>query len=297
LNIINKNIMNNLSIIIPSYNESLSIKGTVENLKIELNKLEFPYEIIIVNDASTDDTLEIIKNIPDIEVVNHPTNKGYGGSLKSGVNKAKYEWVMFFDADGQHRPEYIPEFIKHTNEFELIAGDRSQGKYVRPTLRKPGLWLLQKIANYLVEYKIPDLNCGLRLIKKDALKKYLHLMPNGFSMSTTSTLAFLKDKRNVKFVPIEVNKRSNGSKSTVHPKDAATTMMLIFRLIMIFSPLRIFFPFSLIIFLIGFISLIYDLSVLNISETTIFILLTSILIFFFGLVSDQIAAIRREINK
>ena len=286
-----------ISIIIPAYNEAVSIEKTISTLKSELSKLDFEYEIIIVNDASTDQTPEILKNISDIRIVNHPLNKGYGASLKTGVAQAKYNWIMFFDADGQHKPEYIKEFIKYTDEFELIAGDRSKGKYIRPTLRKPGLWLLRKIANYLVDYKIPDLNCGLRLIKKDVLQKYLHLMPNGFSISTTSTMAFLKDKRNVKFIPVEIDKRDKNSISAVKPRDAAATLMLIFRLIMIFSPLRIFFPVSLFLFIVGLVSFIYDLTLLNISDTTVLVFLTSMLVFFFGLVSDQIAAIRREINK
>jgi hypothetical protein len=137
----------------------------------------------------------------------------------------------------------------------------------------------------------------MRLVKKNILTNYLHFMPNGFSMSTTTTLAFLKDKKNVKFVPIEVSKRNKNSQSTVRPSDAITTLMLIFRLVMLFSPLRIFFPISLMLFIAGLGLLIQDLVILNISDGTIFILLTSILIFFFGLIADQVAALRREINK
>ena len=240
---------------------------------------------------------KILKNINVVRLINHPYNKGYGAALKTGIKNAKFSWVMFYDADGQHKPEYIKKFIKYSNKYDLIAGDRSQSKYVRPTLRKPGLWLLKKIANYLVDFKIPDLNCGLRLVNKNIIKKYLHLMPDGFSLSTTSTLAFLKDGKNVKFLPIEIDKRDENTKSTVKAHHALTTLMLLFRLIMIFSPLRIFFPISLFLSIIGFGFLIHDLSLLNISESTIFILLTSILIFFFGLIADQISALRREINK
>ena len=178
----------------------------------------------------------------------------------------------------------------------MIVGDRTGGKYVRPTLRKPGLWLLRKIANYLVDYKIPDLNCGLRLIKKNILMGYLHLLPNTFSLSTTSTMAFLKDKRSIKFIPIEVKKRAGLSKSTVKTRDSLTTLILIFRLIMLFSPLRIFFPVSLALFFIGLGFLAFDIISMNISDSTTFLFVASILIFFFGLLADQIAAIRREIN-
>ena len=121
-------------------------------------------------------------------------------------------------------------------------------------------------------------------------------MPHGFSFSTTTTVAFLKDKKNVKFVPIEVNRRSNDSVSTVKPSDAITTMMLIFRLIMLFSPLRIFFPVSLVLSFVGGMLLIQDISRLNINDSTIFVLLTSLLIFFFGLIADQISSLRRHLK-
>lgn len=291
------NLLKKISIIIPVYNEENNILDVIIRLKSYLNNIQIEYEIIAVNDGSKDKSKVILEKINDIKTINHPYNKGYGAALKTGIENAKYNWVLFFDADGQHNPKYIGEMIKESDEYELITGDRSQSKYIRPLLRMPGLWLLKKIANYLVEYKIPDLNCGLRLIKKEVIKKYLHFMPNGFSMSTTSTLAFLKDKKSVKFIPIEVNRRNEQSKSMVKPKHAFTTLMLILRLIMLFSPLRIFLPTSIIILLIGLGFFIYDLTLINISETTIFILITAMLIFFFGLIADQISAIRREINK
>lgn len=291
----------NLTIIIPAYNEEKSIAPVLKELKEELAALtasqSVDYEIIAVNDGSSDSTKNILESLNEIIVINHPDNKGYGAALKSGIKKAKHDWVLFFDADGQHNPVYIKNFLAETENYELITGDRSAGRYRRPLLRKPGLWLLTKIANYLVDCKIPDINCGFRLVRKEFILNYLHLMPDGFSFSTTSTLAFLKDKRNVKFLPVEISKRNNGSKSTVKPRHAFTVFMLIFRLVMTFSPLRIFLPASLILFLAGFSLLIYDLAHVNITETTIFILITSLLIFFFGLLADQMAALRREINR
>ncbi|MEA3450164.1 MAG: glycosyltransferase family 2 protein [Patescibacteria group bacterium] len=289
----NRNI--SISIIIPLFNEENSIVSTINDVKTELEKHHVSYEILAINDGSNDNSKKILEDISNIKIISHPYNKGYGASLKTGIKNAKYNWVLFFDADGQHRAVDIIKFIKHTDKYSLVAGDRSQSKYTRPLIRKPGLWILQKIANYLVDYKIPDLNCGFRLIKKDAIKQYLHLMPSGFSFSTTSTLAFLKDKRNVKFLPIEINQRDN-SRSMVRPKDALSTFILILKIIMLFSPLRIFFPLSLILAIIGTSFLLYDLTAWTVSNTAIFILLTSLLIFIFGLLADQVAALRREIN-
>lgn len=287
----------NLSVIIPVFNEEAVISSVIDNLISEIKKININYEVIVVNDGSTDNSKKILLDTSEIKLINHPYNKGYGASLKTGIKNAKYDWVLFFDADGQHNPEYIKDFLEYTDEYDLIAGDRSNGKYVRPAIRKPGLWLLKIIANYLVDYKIPDLNCGFRLIKKSEIKKYMHLMPDGFSFSTTSTMAFLKDKKNVKFVPIEIERRNAATRSTVKPHHALTTFMLLFRLIMIFSPLRIFLPTAFLFFLIGIGFLNYDIFFQNISETTVFFLISSLIFFFFGLIADQIACIRREINK
>lgn len=300
-----------ISIIIPAYNEAENIKEVINNLKSKLYNLNFGnFEIIVINDASTDDTKNILQNIENdssadipqncgmiakaIKIINHPYNKGYGAALKTGARAAKYDWILTFDADGQHNPDYINDLLKYTDNYDLISGERIG--YQGPLIRQPGKKVIHWLARYLLGHKINDFNCGLRLIKRDEFLRFSHLYPDGFSCSTTTIFAFLKEKLNVKFVSVKINKRENG-KSLVKPQEAITYFMLILRLIMLFSPLRIFFPISFILFLIGLGFLIYDIILLNISEGTIFILITSILIFFFGLMADQIAALRREINR
>lgn len=286
-----------LSIIVPTFNEEKTIEAVVNQLKNELGALNADFEIIIVDDGSTDSTKNIIKKIDGIRLITHPYNKGYGAALKTGIKNANCEWSLFFDADGQHDPSQIKNFLEYANDFDLVAGDRTRSAHQRPLLRKPGLWLLGKLANYLVDYKIPDLNCGMRLVKTEVIKNYLHLMPNSFSFSTTSTLAFLKDKKNVKFMPVEVKPRQKETKSQVKPSDAFRMLMLMFRLIMIFSPLRIFLPVAITLFLFGIVTFAMDIFFSrNLTDSTILILISSILIFFFGLLADQIAAVRRELE-
>lgn len=282
-----------ISIIIPAYNESETIAKVVSDVKTELNNLKVEHELIVVNDSSTDQTDSILRNIPGIKVVNQPYNKGQGAALKTGSRLAKFDWLLFFDADGQHRIESIKDLLGESEQYDMISGERTG--YQGPAIRQPGKKAIHLLARYLLGKKIKDFNCGLRLIKKDQFLRFTHVLPDGFSWSTTSLFAFFKEGLNVKFVPVEVKKRQGG-KSLVGPKVAVKYLMLIFRLVMLFSPLRIFLPVSFLLGILGLGFLIWDLTLQNISEGTIFILLSAMLIFFFGLIADQIAALRREIN-
>jgi len=285
-----------LSVIVPVFNEGETIAQVIDGLKDELKRLDLEYEIIVVNDGSSDRSKEILENIQETKLINHPYNKGYGASLKTGARNAKFDWLLFFDGDGQHKPEYIEEFLRYTDEYDAILGWR-QG-YKGPALRQPGKKLLHFVANYLVEKKIPDLNCGFRLLKKKPFIQYEHLFPNGFSLSTTSTLSFLKEGFSVKYVHITINKRIG--KSSVKVSDGLRTIMLIVRLIMLFSPLKIFLPVSFVGFLLSFSWMVYDLLNSNfqlISKSSGFLFVASLLVLLFGLLADQVAAIRREIKK
>lgn len=283
-----------LSIIIPAYNEEKAIKKTIEDLKEELKNLDLEYEIIVVNDASTDKTKGVLENIKGIKLINHHHNRGYGAALKTGIKEAKSDNLLFFDADGQHKTEHIPELIKHIDDFDMVAGARIG--YKGPLIRQPGKKLLQWLANYLSKQKIPDINCGFRIVKKEPILKFTHLLCDGLSFSTTAILLFLTEGLSVKYVPITINKRQGG-KSTVRPKHALDTLIVILRTILLSSPLRVFLPVSMILFLgaVGF--GIYDIFFRhNITDATLLFFISSLLIFFFGLIADQISAIRKEIK-
>jgi len=287
--------MKNLSIIIPAYNEQGAIAETIKGLKKELSDIDLNYEIIVVNDGSTDKTKKILEKISGIKLINHPYNKGYGASLKTGVRNAKSNLLMFFDGDGQHLPENIPNFLKHIKDFDMVSGALPKKGYKVPYIRRPGKKLLHLIANYLTGMKIPDVNRGLRIVRKNDISKFLHILPNGFSFSTTTMLAFIKDGLSVKFVPIKIKKRIG--KSAVKPKDAPKMLLLILRIILLFSPLKIFLPVSIFFFILGIASLIQNLIVTNISDVTVLLLISGMLIFFFGLLADQNSAIRREMKR
>ncbi|MFH1456766.1 MAG: glycosyltransferase family 2 protein [Patescibacteria group bacterium] len=292
-----ENFKKQVSVIIPVFNEQETVSDVIKNIKLELHKLNLTYEIIAVNDCSTDNTKNILQNIENIKIINHSYNKGNGAALKTGARTAQYDWILTFDADGQHNPEYIAEMLKYTDDYDLISGERVG--YKGPWIRQPGKKIIHWLARYLLGHKINDFNCGLRLVKRNEFLRFAHLYPDGFSCCTTSIFAFLKEKLNIKFIPIKINKRENG-KSQVSTKDAFTYLMLIIRLIMLFSPLRIFLPISFLFFLLFIFLFINDMLISefnNISDSTVLLFISSVLIFFFGLIADQLAAIRRELNK
>jgi len=283
----------NFSIIIPVYNEEKAVKNVLEELRVYLNEKKYQAEIIVVNDGSTDKTKKILKDIKDIKLINHPYNKGYGAAIKTGAKNAKYDWILCYDSDGQHQPEYIEKLIKYQPEHDMIIGARRG--YQGPIMRQPGKKILRHLAQYLIQHKIPDLNSGFRLIKKSKFEKFTHLFPDGFSISTTITLAFFKQGFNVKYAPIIIKKRVGKSHVTIN--DGFKTIMLILRMIILFSPLRVFLPVSGLMFGLALFSLIFDIIhtySFNIGDATILLFISSIFFFFFGLLADQISAIRRE---
>lgn len=287
--------MTRVSFIVPAHNEEKTVPEAVRELRDFLRGLnDIEFEIIVVNDGSTDKTGEFLANIDGIKLVNHPYNKGYGASLKTGIKNSNYEWVFFFDSDGQACPKEIPKLLKFTNDYDMVVGNRLNKK--ASFFRKPGRAFLHWLANYLSDQKIPDLNCGFRAVKKSKIEEFWHLLPDSFSLTTTLTLAFQKSGLNIKFVPIEVNKRAGG-KSSVNIKHALKTFLLILRTIVLFSPLRVFMPVVVFLWIILGLSLTYDIYHTHITNTTVMLFVSSLIIFLFGLLADQIAAIRREIKR
>jgi len=281
----------NFSIIIPVYNEEEIIDYVLQELKKYLKEKQYQAEIIVVNDGSTDKTGEILNKISDIKVVNHSYNKGYGASIKTGVRKAQYNYVLFFDGDGQHRPEDIKKLIKEIPKYDMVIGARKY--YSGQFLKKLGKKLLTWTANYLVEKKIPDINSGFRIIKKDLFLEFTHILPNSYSTTTTITLAFYKDALDVKFVPITINKRRG--KSKVRIKHGISTILLIFRVIMLFNPLRIFIPISAFLLVFGVLFSLFGIIYYGrMPGTGILIILSGIILFFNALLADQLSFLRRE---
>lgn len=288
--------MKDVTIIIPVYNEEEAIENTLTELLQFSDSKE--WEILVVNDGSVDGTKSILERFPSVKIIHHPYNKGYGASLKTGIINSSTELICFYDADGQHTPSDVRNLLNNLNQFDMLVGERSRDSY-KEWIRKPGKWILSKVANFLTGRKIPDLNSGLRLIKRGAIRNMLHLFPQGFSFSTTSTIAFFNLGYNVGYFPITTRKRTG--KSTVKQiRHGSSVLLLILRLIVLFNPLKIFMPVSIAIVLLGVIYEIYQgiiyfgLEKARLIPGAFFLIITGILIFFFGLVVDQISEMRKH---
>jgi glycosyltransferase involved in cell wall biosynthesis len=279
------------------FNEDTGIKETIFDLIKYAEKND--WEVIVVNDGSTDNTGKILKKMNRIKVINHPYNKGYGAALKTGLRNANTEFVAFYDGDGQHSPEDLKKLVENFGNFDMIVGERIKGSH-REWIRRPGKWILSKAANFLSGKKIPDLNSGMRVIKREIISKLLHLMPDGFSFSTTATIAFLNLGFNVGYYPIQTSKRV-GKSSVKQIKHGSNIILLVIRLVVLFNPLKIFLPMSLFLFVFGVIyeilyGIIFFSPGVRLIPAALFMLISSVIIFFFGLVVDQISEMRKYIN-
>ena len=277
-----------ISIIIPAFNEEESIGRTIEEISNVMGKSNFNWEILVVDDGSEDRTLEIVKS-KGVKYLQQERNMGYGCSIKYGVKNAKFDLVGIIDGDGTYPPELLPVMLEKMDVNDMVVGARI-GKNVKiPMIRKPAKWVVNKLANYLSGEKIPDINSGLRIMKREVMEKFINLLPDGFSLTTTITLAMLTDGHKVEFHPIDYRKRKGRSK--IRPvRDTLNFFQLIIRTIMYFDPLKIFFPFSLMLLLASalvlVISYFFDRQVMDI--TTIILFVGAIQMLAIGMIADLI---------
>jgi glycosyltransferase involved in cell wall biosynthesis len=277
---------NRISVLIPAFNEEDSIVGIIEEVRGGADWLE----VLVVDDGSTDGTRDAAIGA-GARVIRHPYNKGNGAAVKTAIREARGDFVLLMDADGQHSPEDMKELIQPLDEYDLVVGARSWE--AQATLsRGAGNALLARFASFLSGFRISDLTSGFRAARRERLIEFLHLFPNGFSYPTTSTLSFLKAGYNVVFVPIDGKQRKDNSKSKMRPwREGGRFLMIIFRMITLFSPLRIFLPFSILFFLLGFGYLIYTIiTEIHVTNTSVLLITASVVLFLFGLLSEQVAA-------
>lgn len=278
-----------ISILIPAYNEEQTIGGIIRDLQ-SLKPLS---EILIIDDGSSDSTARIAESF-NAKVIRHPVNRGYGAALKTGFRNAAGDYVVIMDADGQHNVKDINRLLEFIGPYDMVVGARTKKSKITLN-RRLAQFVMKKTAHYLSGEEIPDLNSGFRVIKKKPVLENISILPNGFSFTTTITLAMLMSGYALKYVPIETEVRSNKSKSKIRPvSDGLNFILLIVRTISLFNPLKVFLPIAATFMVIGLLDLLYEIIVnFNVSSASILLIISSIVIFFFGILADQISALRR----
>ena len=276
------------SIVIPAFNEADSVGGLVRDLREAA-----PWrEIIVVDDGSRDET-GTNATTAGARVIRHPYNKGNGAAVKTGIRHATGTFILIVDADGQHPPADAVRLVAHLDAYDLVVGARSAATQAG-ALRRAGNAALNRLASYLTEQAIPDLTSGFRAARRDCLMEFLHLLPNGFSTPTTTTLAFMKAGYSVRFEPVEARPRSGTSHIRLASDGVGFTVILL-RVITIFSPMRIFLPVSAAAFLLGVAYAAWTIATqAHVTNSSVLLILVSVVIFLVGLVSEQISSMRFE---
>lgn len=276
------------SVIIPAFNEAAAVGALVAELK----RAAAWREIIVVDDGSSDDT-GAKAAAAGARVVVHPYNKGNGAAVKSGVRNAGGDHILIVDADGQHRPEEAAALVDGLARYELVVGARAADTQAN-WRRRAGNAVLNRLASYLTGRPIPDLTSGFRAARRDCLNEFLHLLPNGFSTPTTTTLAFLRAGYSVQFVPVHAAQRQGKSKIRL-ASDGARFFLILLKVITIFSPLRVFVPISLGTFGLGAAYGVWTVATqAHVTNSSVLLILVSVVMFLIGLVSEQISALRFE---
>lgn len=281
-----------LSIVMPAHNEA----GRVGTVVQQLGQQYPEAEIIVVDDASSDSTAQEAQ-AAGARVIRHPYNKGNGAAVKTGIRHARGDVVLLMDADGQHNPQDIPQLLEALAEYDLVVGARDPATQAS-WLRRMGNAALNRLATYLTGRPIPDLTSGFRAARREPLREFLHLLPNGYSYPTTMTLAFLKAGYSVSFAPIRSDPRGGGKSGMRLLQDGTKFVLIILRIITLFTPLKVFFPISVLLFLLSCLSAGYSILIderrLYIPNSAVLLLMLSIIVFLIGLVSEQISMLRFE---
>ena len=275
-----------ISIVLPAKNESGAIVQTIERIK----QLNITHEIIVVNDGSTDSTQAVAEHA-GATVVTHPYSKGNGAAIKTGARTATGDVIIFMDADGQHDPQDIPHLLQKIEEgYDLVVGARQKGSQASLG-RGIANGLYNNLATYMTEQKVEDLTSGFRAVRAEKFREFLYLLPNGFSYPTTSTMAFFRAGYSVTYIPIHAAKRIG--KSHIQPlKDGVRFFLIIFKIATLFSPLKMFLPIAVMLFLMGTGWYAYTLYEFHRFTNMSALLYTgSIMIFLMGLISEQVTAL------
>jgi glycosyltransferase involved in cell wall biosynthesis len=281
-----------VSVIVPCYNEQAGVAQTLRTLDRTMRTLRIPFELLVVDDGSTDGTrgqLENQRRRISFKTLRNEANAGYGYSLKRAIREARYEIIAITDADGTYPNRRIGELIEFVEDADMVVGARIGVDANVPLLRRPAKWALGKLAGYLTGVRIPDLNSGLRVMKRGLVLKFIRLLPDGFSFTTTITLALLTHGYRVRYLPISYSKRIG--ESSIRPiRDTMNFISLIVRTVMYFKPLKIFGPASLVLLMLALVvGLVTKFAFGRLADVSVLVIaMASLQVLGIGLLADLI---------
>ena len=275
-----------LSVVIPAFNEEGAVRSGVEHVLKVLKDNNISGEVVVVNDGSTDNTLAEAQ-ASGARIITYPDNVGYGFALKTGIAGTDSDYVAILDADGTYPAEKLPEMLQMAVAADMVVGNRGSAMMNVPFVRRPAKWMLNSLANFLAGRKIADLNSGLRVFKRPSLEKFVPLLPDGFSFTTTITLCMLAAQMKVVYTPITYGARVGHSK--IRAKHFFNFILLVVRITVFFQPLRVFLPLGAVFFALGALKALYDIFQLNLSQSAMFAMLTAIMLWSLGLLADMIS--------
>ncbi|MFP4320889.1 MAG: glycosyltransferase family 2 protein [Anaerolineales bacterium] len=282
-----------VSVIIPAHNEESQIQNIVQRVR----QVDASFEIIVVDDGSEDQTASLAQAGGADEVIVHPYNIGNGAAVKTGIRSATGHVVVMLDADGQHPPEKIPELLEKMAQYTMAVGSRTKTSNVS-RFRGVGNFILRRIGMYLVEGYIADLTSGFRAIHRDVLLEYVHLFPNTYSYPTTITLSLLKDGYPVAWVPMpEIQRRQSGQSGIRPLHDGIRFIALMIRIIMLFSPQKVFLPIGFFFLVIGIYLSIFTIQRNQLEDSAVLVVMIGVFVLLFGLIAEQLSTIRRELRR
>jgi glycosyltransferase involved in cell wall biosynthesis len=288
----------NLTVVIPAYNEEESLREFLPEVTAYCR--EKGYKLIVVNDGSRDMTQQVLEQYTgtcDLKIIRHKVNRGYGGAIKSGVLEADTKYVITIDADGQHHPSDIEKLCDHikTHDADMVVGSRKGAKSAS-YYRETGKWIIRKIARILMPVNIYDINSGMKIYDTALAKKYIKLCPDSMAYSDIIALVFISQRHLVLETPINIRERKGG-KSTISTRTALETVKEILNIVILFNPMRVFFPISVMLILI---SIIWDIHIFlrgdGVSVGTMLGIMTGVIFFVLGLLAEQLAIIRKNIS-
>ncbi len=277
-----------LTVVIPAYNEEKGIREVVDRILAALKDSSVPYEVIVVDDGSKDQTMEALREMP-VRVLQHETNRGYGAALKTGVRASQYLHVCIVDADGTYEEKDLPKLMEQMENFDMVVAARTGKGAKIPLIRRPAKWILNRLANFLSETRIPDLNSGFRIFDKTVAKKFFNILPESFSFTSTLTMALLTNGYSIKY--IESHYKTRKGKSKIRPiHDTVNFFALVVRTALYFAPLKIFIPLSLSMIGLSLLKMIFIdiLLIQNMTDSTLFLFLAGIQVGMLGLLADLI---------